>query len=569
MSDSHAVWNLSSLDLAVVFFYVGLVIWLGWRMKKRVATSGDYFMGNRRGSKVMMIMNALGAGTHTDQAIAVSGATYGIGLAGIWYQWVYLFSTPFYWLLAPIYRRVRYITIGDFFEERYGSKLGSAYAVMGLTYFTLEVGLILKGTGTAIDAITGGQVPAEWVVIFLTIFFLAYSVLGGLVSALFINLLQGSFIIVLSFMVIPFALSAGQGLGAMKAKLPEYMFSFIAPHEVTLFFIIMVVLNGLVGVVVLPHHMGVGGAGKSEIACRSGFTYGNFVKRFATLGWAYIGVLTAALYPGLASSERESAFGLAVTNLLPHGLIGLMIAAMAAMVLAASHNYMVGGSALFTRNFYKKYLRRNTTDAEDLKIGRLTSLVVVIGGVALALLLSSVVQGIKYVWQFTAFFGIAFWMGIIWRGANRYGVWASLATTAGVSLITGTYLGWALEYQIAAYLPAGILVLIVVSRLTPPEPEEQLRKFFTLLHTPVGEEYRLKEQGVPVMLEGESIADVPAGRNEESLEENGQGLLIVDLLSLRSKFSIKRYRTDLIGFAKATVFVLAILGFALLTTYFG
>ena len=561
--------GISLIDLLVVFVYVGGVVWLGWHMKKHVATSGDYFMGNRRGNKIMMIMNALGAGTHTDQAIAVSGATYAIGLAGIWYQWVYLFSTPFYWLLAPIYRRVRYITIGDFFEERYGSKLGSAYAVMGLTYFTLEVGLILKGTGTAIDAITGGQIPAELVVVLLTVFFLAYSVLGGLVSALFINLLQGSFVIVLSFLVIPFALAAGGGLSAIKEKLPEHMFSFVAPHEVTLFFIVMVVMNALVGVVVLPHHMGVGGAGKSELGCRSGFTFGNFVKRFATLGWAYIGVLTAALYPGLASSERESAFGIAVTNLLPHGLIGLMIAAMAAMVLAASHNYMVGGSALFTRNFYRKYFKRETSDVQDLKIARIASLVVVIGGVALALMLSSVVQGIKYVWQFTAFFGIAFWLGIIWRGSNRYGVWASLATTAGISIVTGTLFKWPLEYQIAAYLPAGILVLVLVSKFTRPEPEEQLRKFFTLLHTPVGEEYRLKEQGIPIMLEGESAPAAPVTPNTESLEENGHSLLIVDLLSLRSKFSVKRYRTDLSGFLKASLVVLAILAFAVLTTYLG
>jgi len=559
--------GLSLFDWVVILLYAGVIIWIGWRVKNKVATSGDYFMGNRRGNKIMMIMNALGAGTHTDQAIAVSGATYGIGLAGIWYQWVYLFSTPFYWLLAPIYRRVRYITIGDFFEERYGSKLGSAYAVMGLTYFTLEVGLILKGTGLAINAITGGQISAEMVIIILTVFFLAYSVLGGLISALFINLLQGSFIIVLSFMLIPFALAAGGGLAEMKTKVPEYMFSLVAPHEVTWMFLIMIVINGLVGVVVLPHHMGVGGAGKTELNCRSGFTFGNFVKRFATLGWAYIGVLAAVLYPGLTAANREQAFGMAVTNLLPHGLIGLMIAAMAAMVLAASHNYMVGGSALFTRNFYKKFLKPNSSEVHDLRVARIASLVVVVGGVIMALSLSSVVQGIKYVWQFTAFFGIAFWMGIIWRRSNRYGVWASLATTIGTSLVTNFIFHWPLEYQIALYLPAGILVLILVSRLTKQEPEVQLNKFYTLLHTPVGEEHKLKQQGIPIMLEGESFSGSDKTTPEQDLEENGHSLLIVDLLSLKSKFSIKRYRVDVMGFVKAFGFVLIILGIAILTTY--
>lgn len=561
--------GLSLLDVGVVVIYVGIIIWLGWWTKNKVSTSADYFMGNRRGSKLMMIMNAVGAGTHTDQAIAVSGATYQIGLAGIWYQWVYLFSTPFYWLLAPIYRRLRYITIGDFFEQRYGAALGSAYAVMGLTYFTLEVGLILKGTGTAIDAITGGQIPAEAVVIGLTLFFLAYSVLGGLTSALFINLVQGSFIIVLSFLLIPFALAAGGGLAAMKQSLPDYMFSLVAPHEVTLFFIVMVVINGLVGVVVLPHHMGVGGAGKSEIGCRSGFTFGNFVKRFATLGWAYIGVLAAVLYPGLSSANREGAFGTAVMNLLPHGLIGLMIAAMAAMVLAASHNYMVGGSALFTRNFYRRFLRKNSTDLHELKVARIASLLVVVGGVVLALTLTSVVQGIKYIWQFTAFFGIAFWMGVIWPRANRYGVWASLLTTTGISVLASASWKLPLEYQIAIYLPAGILVLIIVSLMTRPEPEEQIRRFYTLLHTPVGEEQKLKDQNVPILLEGESIKDQSPSNAGISLEENGHSLLLVDLLRLKSLFSWKRYAVDLGGFVKAVLFVLAILAFAVVTTKLG
>jgi Na+/proline symporter len=563
------MFGISIPDLIVVAVYSAAVVSLGLWAKRKVSTSGDYFMGNRRGSKLMMIMNALGAGTHTDQAIAVSGATYSIGLAGIWYQWVYLFSTPFYWLLAPIYRRLRYITIGDFFEERFGSKLGAAYSAMGLLYFTLDTGLILKGTGTAIDAITGGRIPEAMVVVILTVFFLAYSILGGLVSALFVNLIQGSFILILSFLIIPFALSAGGGITAIKAKLPEFMFSFVAPHEVTLFFIIMIVLNGLVGVVVLPHHMGVNGAGKSELNCRSGFTFGNIVKRFATLGWAYIGVFLAALYPGLSNANREDAFGMGVTRLLPEGLIGLMIAAMAAMVLAVSHNYMVGGSALFTRNFYKKYVKPNSTDAEDLKIARFASLVVVLGGVILALTLTSVVQGIVYIWQFTAFFGIAFWIGIMWRRANRYGVWACLFATVAISVAAQTLLHWPLEYQIAAYLPAGVLALVIVSLVTKAEPAEQLDKFYALLHTPVGEEYRLKEKGIPIMLEGASTPAATTDERSAGLEEDGHSLLLVDLLSLKATFTWKRYRVDLIGFAKASAYVVIILAIAILTTYLG
>jgi Na+/proline symporter len=557
------MWGLSYADLGIILLYVLLILWLGMRARAGVTSSGDYFLGNRRASKIKMIANAIGAGTHTNQAILVAGATYEIGLAGIWYQWFFLFATPFFWIVAPIYRRLRYVTLGDFFQERYGSTAAIAYTAMGLLFFTLNLGLIMKGTGTAIEAITGGQLPTATIVIAITVFFLLYSLMGGLVSALSVNLLQGVFVVVLSFLVIPFALAAGGGMTAIKARLPEHMFSFVAPTEVTLFFIVVVVLNGLVGVVVEPHHMAIGGAGRSEMNCRAGWTYGNFVKRFATLGWAFIGVFAAALFPGLTGADREQAFGVAVAQLLPAGLIGLMIAAMVAMVLGACHNFMVGGSALFTRNVYRRFFT-SPSDSRDLLVGRIAALVIVIGGVTIALTLSSVLQGIKYLWQITAFFGIAFWAGVAWRGANRYGVLASVTVSSGLALITGPWgLNWPYQYQIASYLPAGFLAMIVVSLLTRPEPEEKLRAFYALLHTPVGEEWRLKEQGVPILLEGESVAAADQGGAGGSMEERGQGLLIVDLLSLGTAFSLRKYRVDVLGFGLAIVFVACIIGIGL------
>ena len=561
------ILGLSPLDILVILIYVIAIIYLGIRSKNKVKNAGDYFMAGRRGTKLAMIANAFGAGTHTDQAIGVAGASYAVGLAGIWYQWMYLFLTPFFWLIAPIYRRVRYVTTVDFFEERYGSKIGVAYSVMGLLYFIMDLGLILKGTGTAIEAVTHGAIPSVVIVILITIFFLGYSVFGGLVSALAINLIQGFFILILSFLLIPFALDAGGGITAIKAKLPEFMFSFIAPKEVTLFFIIIVVINGLVGIVVQPHHMAVGGAGKSEKSCRSGWTYGTFTKRIVTLGWAFTGVFAAALFPGLTQANRENAFGIMVANLLPSGLIGLMIASMVAAVLAVCHNYMVGGSAIITRNFYQKFFVKKDKVINELKIARISAMILVIGGVTVALTIPSVIQGLTYTWHITAFFGIGFWMAVIWKKANRYGFWASLFVTVLITLITGPYfsfgLGWPTEYQIAAYLPAGFLTIIIVSLFTKREPEENLNRFYSLLHTPVGEEYKLKEKGIEIMLEGE--LSVKTIDQKESLEENGHSLLLVDLLSLNKKFTFKRYRQDIIGFAWASLFVLAIFALGLIT----
>ncbi len=565
------IFGLAPLDIIVIVVYVLIIIYMGWRTKNKVKNSGDYFMGGRKASKIMMIANGFGGATHTDQAIGVAGATYEIGLGGIWYQWMYLFATPFFWLLGPVYRRVRYVTTSDFFEERYGVKHGVAYSLMGLLYYIMDTGLILKGTGTALHAVTHGEISSSVIIISITIFFLLYSVIGGLASALVVNLIQGFFILILSFLLIPFAINAGGGIEAIKAHLPAYMFSFVAPKEATLFFIIMVVINGLIGVVVQPHQMALGGAGKSEKSCRTGWTYGTFTKRIATLGWAFVGVLAAALFPGIADSHRENAFGLMVVKLLPTGLLGLMVAAMIAAILAVLHNYMVGGSAIITRNLYKKFFVKDMDIKKELKIARLSSIFLVVGGVTIALILPSVIDGLVIVWHFTAFFGIGFWMAIMWRKANRYGLWASLISTTLCTLYSGPYfsfgLGWTTAYQIALYLPVGFLTMIIVSLFTKSEPEENLNRFYTLLHTPVGEEYKLAEKGIDAVFEGESVAD--GKKSEGSLEENGHSLLLVDLLSLHKKFSFKRYREDIVGFLWATLFVIGILGIGLLAARIG
>jgi hypothetical protein len=94
-----------------------------------------------------------------------------------------------------------------------------------------------------------------------------------------------------------------------------------------------------------------------------------------------------------------------------------------------------------------------------------------------------------------------------------------------------------------------------------------LNKFYSLLHTPVGEEYKLREKGIDMILEGDSNSS--KDKNESSLEENGHSLLLVDLLELHKKFSFKRYKIDLQGFAAAFFFVIGIFVLGLITANLG
>ena len=70
--------------------------------------------------------------------------------------------------------------------------------------------------------------------------------------------------------------------------------------------------------------------------------------------------------------------------MLPAGSMGLTVAAMSGAVMAACHNFMVGGSALFTKKFYQKYFRKEKEECHYLKVAIFSSFFIVIGGVGFA-----------------------------------------------------------------------------------------------------------------------------------------------------------------------------------------
>src|SRR5215475_2156868 len=483
--------GLSKLDLAVIVAYLAGVTAFGLYVSRRVKDTEGFFMGNRRFGKLLMVAQALTTGTRADYAIGVAGASYEIGMAGIWYQWMYIFSTPFFWLLSPIFRRMRYTTTADFFEERFSKPLGVGYSFFALYLFMLWQGTIINGAARTIVGITGGS---ETLIIWgVTALFVFFGVAGGLVATVNTDFIQGVFIIILSFLLIPFGLNAVGGFSGLHAKLDSQMFSLVAnTEELSLFHVTMLVISGLVGIVAQPHHMAVAGSGKTEMNCRVGWCYGNFIKRLCTIGWALTGLIAAVLFVGAYGHKgRELVFGAMIKQLLPSGLIGLMIAAIIGTVIASCAAFMVSGSALFTRNLYKRFLKPSADDAHYLLVGRVVSAALTVGSLLFALYMHSVVKATVHFVTIVAFVGIPMWVGVVWPRANSKGAWASVIGSSAM-FFAAQKIGWGQGGQLLSALLVGFALAIVVSLITRPEPADRLQRFFTLLHTPVGEEENLE-----------------------------------------------------------------------------
>jgi len=496
------IWDWLTLGA----YLVGITA-VGLWSARRVKDTADFFLGGRRFGKAFMVFFSFGAGTNGNQAVGVAAKTYSNGLSGIWYQFLWLFATPFYWIIAPVFRRMRAVTTGDFFQYRYGGYTDALYGIVGPLQLIVNVGVMLVGSGAVIEAISGGAINRYAAILVMTVLFVVYGVAGGLAAAIVTDFIQGILTVLLSFMLLPFALQAVGGFSGLHDHITDpHMFSLVDPGEINLFHIVIFAINALVGIVVQPHIMGVCAGGRNEMDGRVGFAGGNLLKRVCTVAWMLTGLCAVVLYANLDGKEVDLVYGKMAHDLLPQilpGLVGLFLAALLASVMSSCDAFMVSSAGLFTQNLYRRYLVTNKDDKHYVLVGRITSVAIVAGSLAFAFTVKDVPTGLEMFWKIAAMMGAAFWVGLFWRRATPAGAWAGTLAAFAVLIVTsqGFFHAWAVDtlpgymiwndqfrvsWQMLSYLTVGFGACIVVSLLTPRVPEEKLERFYGCLRTPVG-----------------------------------------------------------------------------------
>jgi len=521
------------VDVLVLVLYLLAMVAIGIWSARKIKDIGDFFMPRRFG-KAMMIMFSFGTGTHSDQAVSVASKSFTAGMSGIWYQWLWLPVTPFYWLIASVFRRFRAITTSDVFEARFSPSVAMLYTLVGILNLAISIGIMLKGSSEVISASTGGLLSANAAIAMLTVIFVIYGVAGGLAAAIITDFIQGILTIIFSFLLLPLILNAVGGLEGMHQAIKDpQMFSLVAPAEIGLFYIIVIAFNGLVGIVTQPQTMANCAAGKTEMEGRMGFMGGTLIKRLCTIPWCLTG-LAAIVYFAGREIEPDKVFGTVAGEFLPRfmpGILGIFIAAILASVMSSCDAFMITSSALFTENIYKR-LRSNKSNKHYITIGRITAVLAVAGGVGFAFWLPGIVKGLEIFWMISPVMGIVFWLGLFWRRITVAGAWAATLTAFGTWwLMTQSFFisfagnlpaaeslrfvidkGGVMEiylpWQMVSYLSLGIFAGIIISLFTKPVAREKLDNFYALLRTPV----KLGEK-VPAPCTLPDDAVVPRKRN--------------------------------------------------------
>jgi SSS family solute:Na+ symporter len=443
------------LDYVVLVGYFVALIGIGIWSARRIKIQEDYFMGGRSFGKLLQTFAAFGAGTGSSDPVNIGRTTYTSGLSGMWSVMSWLFVTPFYWITGVWYRRMRHLTLGDWFVERYESRLmGLAYAIFGLLFFMVYGSMMFSAIGKVAAPLVGfssvqwngTEYGIEYVLVpVIGVVVLVYGIAGGLRAAYFTDLIQGMCIILLSILLIPFGLaklverfgSDSDGLLAgfriMHEQLPESFFTIAgssATSEFPLHRIVAVVIISLIGIVVQPHFIATGGgSARTETNARVGLVLGNFLKRFCTVGWVITALIALALFADRQElvSDPDKTWGVASRELLGPGLTGLMLACLLAALMSSIDAYMIVGSALVVRNIYAPYINDRASEREYVLLARITGSMVVLGAVLISLYVMNVFEQLQLTWVFPVLFAAPFWIGMYWRRATTTAAWITVA----------------------------------------------------------------------------------------------------------------------------------------------
>jgi len=475
--------GLHWLDLSIILVFLVSMLGLGWRAARRTTTTEDFHLAGRRLGKVYQFFLNLGTSTNADQAIVVSREIYRQGIGGMWIQYLVLFLTPFYWFTTAFFRRVRLVTIGDFFTERFKSRfLGAAFAV-----FTLFMAFLGTGVGYMVAAKTMMALtpkPAEkytleerasvdlfhefqalrskdaaelseaerarldelaerdkrgelrsfisytnpaGIYLASAVIVGAYTMMGGFLAAAVTDVIQGVLLTTFSFLLIPLGLARVGGFKGLHEAVPDYMFHLFgsaATSEYAWYTILAMILANLVSIIAVATGMQTAGSARNEMTARVGMIGGMFFKRFIMIFWALTGLLAIGLYAGRLH-DPDLIWGYMTMDLLFPGAIGLMMAGILSAQMSTLSGSGVSYSALFIRNLYQPFVKPKS-ERHLIAVGRVAVGVTLLGGVGTALFIGNLLDLFKYFISLPAVFGAAIWLGFLWRRVTRTAVIAQV-----------------------------------------------------------------------------------------------------------------------------------------------
>lgn len=509
--------TLSNLDYTIIIALFTIILFIGIYVGKAAGkNTNQYFLSGRNMPWWLLGLSMVATTFSTDTPNLVTDIVRTNGVSGNWVWWAFLVTgllTVF--VYAKLWRKSEVKTDIEFYELRYGGKPARFLRSFRAVYLGVIFN-ILAMAGVTLAAIKIGQVmlglsPLTTVVIagFITVIF---SAIGGFKGVVYTD-----------FILFFVAMLGAFGAAYYVVGLPEVggLDALINHENVQDKLNILPKLDDtetFITLLIIPlavqwwssWYPGAEPGGGGYVAQRMlaakdeshaiGATFFFNIMHYALRPWPWIIVALASLvvFPDLISIQEafpnvtedklghDLAYSAMLTK-LPSGLLGLVLASLAAAYMSTISTHLNWGASYVVNDFYKQ-VNPQASERHLVNIGRLTTVVLMVISAIIALLLTNALQLFDIILMFGAGTGLIFILRWFWWRINAWTEISAMIASGLISiLLTFTPLGELMfgeEAMMPGYLKfpfvvfSSTLIWLVVTYLTQPEENKVLYQFY-------------------------------------------------------------------------------------------
>ncbi|CAA0106125.1 Osmoregulated proline transporter OpuE [BD1-7 clade bacterium] len=470
------------------FFYLLVMVAIGYVAYQRNTDAGDYFLGGRQLGPWPAALSAGASDMSGWLLLGLPGYAYASGVESFWLALGLFLGTWANWRFMAARLRVftesihDAITIPEYLRYRFNDTSGGLQVLSAcfiLLFFLFYTSSGLVAGGKLFETVFGLDYPIAVVVGTLCI--VSYTFFGGFLAVSWTDLVQG-LLMAVALMIVPLTVMTMHNVPVfheVRQINPSLMNMFTDNTGKPL---------GIMAIVSLLA-WGLGYFGQPHIlarfaAIRSVNDIG-FARRIA-VSWTGISMLGALAvgFTGLVFThhflsgsleDAETIFMVLVNQLFHPVVAGVLLAAILAAIMSTADSQLLVSSSALAEDLYKPLIRPDASEKEVMRIGQLG--VVVIALLAMWLALdegSSVLSLVAYAWAgFGAAFGPVLLASVYWRGMSRAGAFSGILM-GGVTVVVWKSLdGGVFDlYEILPGVAMAVFGIIAGSKLKPDNSAE-------------------------------------------------------------------------------------------------
>ena len=382
---------MTPLDWILLAGYFVLLILIGVQTMRRVKNPDDFAVAGNRIVWPVFFGSLAAAFLGGGASIGVAGATMRDGYVYMFAFCAFGVQTVLVGLfVAP--RLKNYVgahTLGDVMHEHYGKPARIVTGVLSLALCSGILGAQALAIGTVVNATL--DVPTVPAVLIGMGVVVLYSSFGGAWAVIQTDMLQFVFLGVLLPVALLIGLDAVGGPSSLIDQVPAAHLTVMGDYTPLQFLTLFCAL--LLGETLVPPYAQRTFSTPDSRHARIGFTMAGFFSFAFYFTSASLGLIALVLYPNI---ETDEALPTVVMNLMPIGVLGLVIAALLAVVMSTASSYLNSTAVVLTKDIYQPLRTAPVPASRRLTIERATSVIVGAAATIFALSVPTIVDALLY-----------------------------------------------------------------------------------------------------------------------------------------------------------------------------